>query len=120
MSACAPATACAVRTSHLLHVSDVTASRSCSTQTGGKWDLRSVKLHMISKYGHDAVDALFDATQVRRHSGASGAHVCVLTDGRRAAACRGVSSGHHHSRAAVGAKDHDQRQALLRVVRVRQ
>ncbi len=33
-------------------------------QTGGKWDLRSVKLHMISKYGHEAIDALFEATQV--------------------------------------------------------
>lgn len=30
-----------------------------SPQTGGKWDLRALKVYLISRFGHEAVDVLF-------------------------------------------------------------
>ena len=44
---------------HLTNVAVQKGSSSYNAETGGKWDLRKLKLHLISKHGKAKVDQLF-------------------------------------------------------------
>ena len=44
---------------HLTNVAIQKGSDTYNEQTGGKWDLRNLKLHMISRVGKKATDKLF-------------------------------------------------------------
>jgi tubulin polyglutamylase TTLL9 len=48
---------------HLTNVAIQKTSENYDSQTGGKWDLRLLKLYLISKYGHDRVIECFRKIQ---------------------------------------------------------
>jgi tubulin polyglutamylase TTLL9 len=50
-----------------VHITNVAIQKKSSTydaESGGKWDVRGLKLYLISKYGHERVNQLFCEIQL--------------------------------------------------------